>query len=196
MLGCTFTVRGTQELTAPRVDHADLLQNAEAFGSLDRVTLARLAAHLGPRQLADGELLCAEGDTGDALFIISRGRIGVFKAVPDGSTVQVATRGSGEVVGEMALLTGEPRSATLIWVCCDPGPRGRERALGRQTMTTGPRSRPGRKGQSCIRPKCALPFLARKGALPRLLVDGESHFMGAWIASAAVCTLGLNRVRR
>jgi CRP-like cAMP-binding protein len=96
------------------VERAAFLRQVEMFAGLDRITLAKLAAHLEPVTVADGVELCRQGEEGDALYVISRGTFGVY-AVASGPIAQarLATRNSGEVVGEMALLTGEPRSATL-----------------------------------------------------------------------------------
>jgi DASS family divalent anion:Na+ symporter len=103
---------------APAVEeHAELLGQVDIFAGLDRVALARLAARLQPRGLAEGEVLCHQGDPGDGLYVISQGRIGIFVGHDNGSgttnVVRLGSRGRGDVLGEMAILTGEGRSATL-----------------------------------------------------------------------------------
>lgn len=65
--------------------HAELLAKVELFARLDRVTLARLAAYLEPVTLEDGASVCRQGDPGDALYIVTRGRFGVFASSPDGA---------------------------------------------------------------------------------------------------------------
>lgn len=55
--------------------------------------------------------LMVEGEPGDKLYVIAAGRIEIFHVQADGARTVVGTRGPGEWVGEMALLTGERRNA-------------------------------------------------------------------------------------
>jgi len=89
-----------------------LARNA-LFVGLSPDELARLAGRLRYRRAKKGEILCREGDPSDAMYIIEAGQVKVYKETADGRAV-LATLGPGTPVGEMALLTGEPRSATLI----------------------------------------------------------------------------------
>ncbi len=59
-----------------------------------------------------GTVLFREGDTGEEMFIIQRGKVQVRKRVGTGEEV-LAELGDGEFFGEMALLIGEGRSATV-----------------------------------------------------------------------------------
>ena len=70
--------------TAPGTAHAELLAKIDLFAHLDRVTLARLAAYLEPLVLDDGAIVCRQDDAADGLYIITRGRFGVFASSPDG----------------------------------------------------------------------------------------------------------------
>jgi CRP-like cAMP-binding protein len=68
------------------------------------------------RRLAPSEILFRAGDPGDALYIVARGRVEILAdppaaATPVGQTL--ASLGEGEAFGEMALLTGGPRTATV-----------------------------------------------------------------------------------
>jgi CRP-like cAMP-binding protein len=84
------------------------LSRIQLLQVLSSEQLARLVPALRPVPLAPGDLLFREGDRGDALFLIEEGAVAVVRA-----GVQLAVLGSGEVVGEMALVTGAPRSATV-----------------------------------------------------------------------------------
>jgi len=71
---------------------------------------------LHPVVLGGGEWLFRQGDDGDSLFLLARGRLQVWIEGDDGGTGQpvlVAEVGPGETVGEISLLTGGPRSASL-----------------------------------------------------------------------------------
>jgi CRP-like cAMP-binding protein len=60
-----------------------------------------------------GTVLCKEGDPGDAMFILETGAARVQKRTAQGLDEELATLGPRSVVGEMALLDGRPRSATV-----------------------------------------------------------------------------------
>lgn len=59
-----------------------------------------------------GEIICKEGEVAHEAFIITTGQCEVFKTVPDGTYV-LRTMGPGDVFGETAVLTGQPRSASV-----------------------------------------------------------------------------------
>jgi CRP-like cAMP-binding protein len=63
-----------------------------------------------------GETLVNEGDQGDSLFVIERGSVRITKSDPEqgGKNVDLAVLEEGAFFGEMSLLTGESRSATVI----------------------------------------------------------------------------------
>lgn len=71
-----------------------------------------LAARGLVRQYRPHLLLIQEGERGDSIFIVTRGRLRVFAADADGREVTLAIHGVGEYVGEMAL-DGGPRSANV-----------------------------------------------------------------------------------
>jgi CRP-like cAMP-binding protein len=76
----------------------------------ERQLLARAAR---PLTLGPTERLVVQGDAGGSLFVVAEGEVEVVLRRDDGSDLVVDTMGKGSVVGEMSLLTGEPRSATV-----------------------------------------------------------------------------------
>lgn len=91
-----------------------LLNNVEIFQSLSADEHKRLAEAARLEQFGTGETLCREGDKGDSFYIISRGSVSVSIKGEHGGVVPVAHLGVGAFFGEMSLLTGETRSATVM----------------------------------------------------------------------------------
>jgi len=83
------------------------------FGALDEPTLRALETELESVHLAEGEILCRQGEAGDSMYVLVHGRLSVTIQHPDGSRVVVGELGPGDCVGEMALLTGQARAATV-----------------------------------------------------------------------------------
>lgn len=99
-----------------RVERAGrLLSQVDLFRALDRPVLERLALASELRHYDRGETLMQEGADGESLFVVETGQVLVSKSgqhVGTG-TIQLASLGPGSFFGEMSLLTGEPRSATV-----------------------------------------------------------------------------------
>ncbi len=93
---------------------ADVLANL--FGELDATSLRSLQAALEWQHLAAGEVLFRSNDPGDALYIVINGRLSVTVTDAHGGTTVVGEASRGETVGEVGLLTGSPRSATVTAV--------------------------------------------------------------------------------
>jgi branched-chain amino acid transport system substrate-binding protein len=89
------------------------LQDVPIFQGLDRVDLAKLVPELEPYSFPQGTVLFEAGDPGDRLFIILGGTASVFSRKEGGEIRRVASLGPGECFGEMALLTGAPRSMSV-----------------------------------------------------------------------------------
>ncbi|MGI8554073.1 MAG: cyclic nucleotide-binding domain-containing protein [Dehalococcoidia bacterium] len=90
------------------------LSKCELFAPLDREALAGLAALVKRRITREGESICHQGDPGDELYVIVRGGFRASIARPDRSgELDVGSMQAGDFFGEMALLTGQPRSASV-----------------------------------------------------------------------------------
>jgi CRP-like cAMP-binding protein len=91
------------------------LAAVDVFAPLDEAERERLADRLRRAPFAAGEAITREGDHDDGLYIIVEGQAEVRIGHGDAART-VATLGPGEFFGEMALLTGEVRSATVVAV--------------------------------------------------------------------------------
>lgn len=87
------------------------LSKVPLFADLDSAHLGLLAANCIVRPHKKGDALFYEGDPGHALYIILDGQVEISRADDFGGRGLLATRGKGEVIGEMALLDGGHRSA-------------------------------------------------------------------------------------
>ena len=96
--------------TAPAA--ANPLDNIAIFEPLPATIKQQLLAQLSKRQLQPGEVVFNEGDPGDSMYLIHRGQFSVYIADPKlGLNYELAKLGPGQAFGEMALITGEARSA-------------------------------------------------------------------------------------
>jgi branched-chain amino acid transport system substrate-binding protein len=60
------------------------------------------------------ETIIRQGDRSDSLYIIAKGVLGILVELQDGQSIEVARKGAGEIFGEISLLTGEPRTASVM----------------------------------------------------------------------------------
>jgi sigma-B regulation protein RsbU (phosphoserine phosphatase) len=90
----------------------DLLREVLWFKHLDTTTLSHMAAHLGQRRLAAGEVLFNQGDTSYDCFVILAGSLEVLTFV-NGTELRLEVYDAGQMIGEMALIDRSPRSATV-----------------------------------------------------------------------------------
>lgn len=86
------------------------------LGDIDDATLALLRRHVEWVEVGAGETLMREGDPGDSMYLAVSGRLRAYVRDADGGERLVREMGRGQIVGEMALFTHEPRSATVVAV--------------------------------------------------------------------------------
>lgn len=97
--------------------HEDTLARVDLFSNLDKKELQALGSSCQERKYSAGTTLFSQGDTGVGLYILTGGKVSIIQAVnPDRAEEEIATVGTGDVLGEMALLDDLPRSATAIAV--------------------------------------------------------------------------------
>ena len=104
--------RGGDEAAKP----ITLLQEVDIFKPFSQQAKRHLSERLRRHRFAPDDVIVQQGDAGDSLFIIVEGVVGIYVLADDGKSKEVARLGAGNFFGEMALMTGEDRTATVISV--------------------------------------------------------------------------------
>jgi CRP/FNR family cyclic AMP-dependent transcriptional regulator len=141
---------------------------------------ARLLSAGAPRFYEQGAVLLRQGEPASYILPLVAGRVRVTRVSRDGSVLVLGVRGPGEILGDIAVLGGDDRSATVTATCrCEtrliPADRfllmvrslGMERQLFRHVMV---RSREGDEWRADLAARPAGPRLAR--TLIRLAISG------------------------
>ena len=92
---------------------AEDLRQIAIFAHEDDAVLGRMAEKMATTRVAAGEVIVKEGDPGDAFFVIARGKAEVSALGGHGEILRVSVLGVGDYFGEIALLRGTPRTATV-----------------------------------------------------------------------------------
>ena len=91
----------------------NILRSVSLFNNLPPELIAKIASAAEYRAFPKGRTIIHQGDQGDSFYQIISGSARAFRISEDGVDVTLNTMGPGESFGEMALLTGEPRSASV-----------------------------------------------------------------------------------
>ncbi|HTW52276.1 MAG TPA: cyclic nucleotide-binding domain-containing protein [Stellaceae bacterium] len=91
----------------------EVLRQVSFFAEIEPPKLKALAYVSERVGFDDGKVICRQGDAGDAAYLIIEGEADVVLEDPVAGPVIVATLHVNELVGEMAILTSEPRNATV-----------------------------------------------------------------------------------
>ena len=97
--------------SGPRAE--SLFSDIELFDGLTTEEVREMVRSCDVTRYGPGEKLFEQGDASDALFIVGRGELTVVGQSAMGEEVVLAVLGPGTVVGEMSLIEGGPRSATV-----------------------------------------------------------------------------------
>lgn len=90
-----------------------LLKQVNLFNSLEEEEITELAGKINEKTYSKGENLITSGEEGKSMFILYEGLLDVIVNVDSGGSHKVGEIYPGQFFGEMSLLTGEPRSATI-----------------------------------------------------------------------------------
>ena len=91
----------------------ELLARVPLLSGLEPTELERIAQVAIPRSFPKGARVFHEGDRSDACYVIRSGEVRVTREHSDGRAIALATLGTGELVGELAMLDGGARSASV-----------------------------------------------------------------------------------
>lgn len=92
----------------------EFLNQCPVFQRLTPRTLTEVADKMALERHAPGAVIIRQGDPGDKFYLVREGSVDVIVAGPGGQTRKVAVLGKGDFFGEAALLTGEPRNASVV----------------------------------------------------------------------------------
>jgi CRP-like cAMP-binding protein len=90
-----------------------LLTRCDLFGEVREGALDQLAGESSYVDVAAGEDVLREGEPADALYVVESGVLGAWRAGADGTVRPLQEASAGGVVGEIGLLAGVPRTATV-----------------------------------------------------------------------------------
>lgn len=99
-------------MTVQLPEQHDALTGVEMFAGLDPEARERVITAAVPRTWRKGQLLFLEGDPGDALIILQRGAVAVFRSAPTGERAMLSVLRPPDVLGEVSLLDASTRSAS------------------------------------------------------------------------------------
>ena len=89
------------------------LQASALFSSFEREALVEIITSTELRSYDQGDIIVTEGEAGSSLFLVVGGTVKVFTRIEDGGNMPLAELGPGDFFGEVSLLTGRPRTATI-----------------------------------------------------------------------------------
>lgn len=96
-------------------DKTNMLSNVEIFSSLSDNEIREIAKTLNVLEFNPGEKIVQKGDLGISMFVIFEGFVNILADIHNsGQEIKIDSLTTGEFFGEMSLLTGELRSATVI----------------------------------------------------------------------------------
>ena len=104
-LGDTWAAMGS--------DSVELLTRVPLFAELSDAELEQIGSVAIPRSYPKGVRVFHEGDDSDACYIVRSGDLRVTREHSDGRAIALATLGPGDIFGELAMLDGGSRSASV-----------------------------------------------------------------------------------
>jgi len=95
------------------MDKEQVLRQVKLFETVNPKFIKGIADISTERHFKAGEYLMKQGDSGIGLFIIISGKVSIEKTDQNGKNVELAENGPGDIMGEMSVLDGSPRTASV-----------------------------------------------------------------------------------
>jgi small-conductance mechanosensitive channel/CRP-like cAMP-binding protein len=154
-----------------------VIEGTDFFRILSPAERQRLAEATSSRRYGAGEVIMRQGEESRELYVVERGEVVVLLARPgDESPIAVARLGAGALFGEMALVTGDKRQATVrAATACDlveVGPEAMHGVLERSPDLAE------RLSAVLVERQAALDLHAMEPLAPREVEERKSEFLG------------------
>lgn len=104
-------------MRSPRVDQAmkrDALLSSAFFRAMRPAEIDEIIGFAAERRIPKGSTVMSKGEPGSSMMAVLAGRLRIGSVSQDGKEVTLNVIGPGEIVGEIALLDGKPRSADVV----------------------------------------------------------------------------------
>lgn len=103
----------SQERDALQADMAQIVENSHLFSSLDAEGRDKLFQSGYVCSFDDACTILQEGEPGDTMYLVLHGKVTVKTGCGGNESMHLAELGTGACIGEVAVLTGQPRTATV-----------------------------------------------------------------------------------
>ncbi len=103
------------EIITDQVKYQDL-RDASLFKAVSDEALIELAKHCQYVELMAGEFLFHQGDPGDTLYILHDGQVHIVRRYPSGEEIVLATEGPYYAIGDLSMLSNQPRTGGVLAV--------------------------------------------------------------------------------
>jgi len=113
MAAAARTVEPPAEAPERPAEEFKELRASALFASFREQALEQILTSTSLRSYQEGDIIVTEGEIGSSLFLIVSGEVKVFTRGERGEHVPLAELGAGDFFGEVSLLTGKPRTATI-----------------------------------------------------------------------------------
>lgn len=109
-----FSSNGFEELVLSVQRRAEMLEKTQIGNGLEWSEILTLAGFMEAYMISPETTLCQQGEVSSFLSIVCKGRVDIVKEDIGHKKKIIASVGPGNSLGEMALIDGEPRSATVV----------------------------------------------------------------------------------
>jgi tetratricopeptide (TPR) repeat protein len=106
-------VRAMEPAAIPAEEGARSAPPSPLFESMNEGELDAVISRMTLEHFGDGDIVITEGEAGASMYVIVSGEVKVFTRGQKGESLHLATLGEGDFFGEVSVLTGRPRTATI-----------------------------------------------------------------------------------